>query len=128
MKLFWRVLSLSLTTTILQAQGTAVVSGVVRDEVGAPVRDVLVVIDPESLSLRTRTGADGRIASPSLPADMKCGWCALVTGHNRTRSRSPHLRLNWTSSFKPLPLGSMKSLFGHPGPACMDSLSRAASP
>ena len=39
---------------------SSALSGVVSDENGAPVREVLVVIDPDSLSLRTRTGVDGR--------------------------------------------------------------------
>lgn len=54
------LLCMVLTSTALVAQGTGVVTGTIRDEVGAPVGEVLVVIDPDSLSLRTRTGADGR--------------------------------------------------------------------
>jgi hypothetical protein len=54
------LLATLLSASAIQAQGTAVVSGLVRDESGTPVREVLVVIDPDSLSLRTRTGADGR--------------------------------------------------------------------
>ena len=54
------VLGTVLITSAVQAQGPALVSGVVRDENGAPVREVLVVIDPDSLSFRTRTGTDGR--------------------------------------------------------------------
>jgi hypothetical protein len=67
MKLLPLMLGMSLTTSVLPAQGTGIVSGVVRDEVGAPVREVLVVIDPDSLSLRTRTGGDGsyRITVPA---------------------------------------------------------------
>jgi hypothetical protein len=53
-------LGILFATTALKAQGTAVVSGTVRDENNAPIREALVVIDPDSLSLRTRTGADGR--------------------------------------------------------------------
>ena len=49
-----------LLTSAVNAQGPAVVSGVVRDERGSPIREALVVIDPDSLSLRARTGADGR--------------------------------------------------------------------
>lgn len=54
------LLGVVITSSALQAQGTAVVSGVVRDETNAPIREALVVIDPDSLSLRTRTGTDGR--------------------------------------------------------------------
>lgn len=49
-----------LSAGALGAQGTSVVSGVVRDESGVPVSEALIVIDPDSLSLRTRSGADGR--------------------------------------------------------------------
>ncbi|HEX6316829.1 MAG TPA: carboxypeptidase-like regulatory domain-containing protein, partial [Gemmatimonadaceae bacterium] len=54
------LLGLVLTTGVVQAQGTAVLSGTVRDEAGAPIRQALIVIDPDSLSLRTRSDADGR--------------------------------------------------------------------
>jgi hypothetical protein len=54
------LLSIVLTSRALVAQGTGVVAGAIRDEVGRPVGEALVVIDPDSLSLRTRTGADGR--------------------------------------------------------------------
>jgi hypothetical protein len=49
-----------LLTSAVNAQEPAVVTGVVRDERGGPIREALVVIDPDSLSLRVRTGADGR--------------------------------------------------------------------
>ena len=61
------LLGIVLTSATLHAQGTAVVSGVVRDESGAPIREALVVIDPDSLSLRTRTGVDGRYRIPGVP-------------------------------------------------------------
>jgi hypothetical protein len=55
------LLGVIITTALpLHAQGTAMVSGIVRDESGVPVREALIVIDPDSLSLRTRSGADGR--------------------------------------------------------------------
>ncbi len=54
-------------TTALQGQGTAVVSGVVRDEVGNAIGATLVVIDPDSLMLRTRTDASGRFRIPGVP-------------------------------------------------------------
>lgn len=57
----------SISALPLRAQGPAMVSGVVRDENGEPVREALIVVDPDSLSLRTRTGTDGsyRITVPS---------------------------------------------------------------
>src|SRR5262245_33396929 len=54
------VLGIMISARALNAQGPAVVSGVVRDETGAPVREALVAIDPDSLSLRARTSADGQ--------------------------------------------------------------------
>jgi hypothetical protein len=53
------LLGVMITSSALQAQGTAVVSGVVQDESGAPIREALIVIDPDSLSFRVRTGTDG---------------------------------------------------------------------
>ena len=55
------------TTSALHAQGTAIVSGSVRDEGGAPVREALVVIDPDSLRLRGRTEVDGRFRIAGVP-------------------------------------------------------------
>jgi hypothetical protein len=52
---------------LLQAQGVSVVSGVVRDESGAPIREALVSIDPDSLSLRARTSADGQYRVFAVP-------------------------------------------------------------
>jgi hypothetical protein len=61
------LLGVMLVTTGLGAQRPTFVSGIVRDEAGGPIREALVVVDPDSLSLRTRTGVDGRyrIAVPS---------------------------------------------------------------
>jgi len=61
------LLGIVFTTSALRAQGPAVVSGVVRDENGAPVREALVAIDPDSLSLRARTSVDGRYRIFAVP-------------------------------------------------------------
>src|SRR5688572_680214 len=61
------LLGVMVSTSALHAQGTAIVSGSVRDEGGAPVREALVVIDPDSLRLRARTAADGRFRIPGVP-------------------------------------------------------------
>lgn len=60
-----RVLSLTalafLVPALLAAQaGTATITGTVRDEVGQPVRDAVVVLDADSTALRARTDAEGR--------------------------------------------------------------------
>jgi hypothetical protein len=52
---------------ITEAQGSRTVSGTVRDEVGRPLPQVLVVVDPDSLSLRARTDAEGRFRITSVP-------------------------------------------------------------
>jgi hypothetical protein len=52
---------------ITEAQGTRTVSGAVRDEVARPLPEALVVIDPDSLSLRTRTDAEGRFRITGVP-------------------------------------------------------------
>jgi hypothetical protein len=61
------LVAVMITAGELQSQGPAVVSGVVRDENGAPVREALVAIDPDSLSLRARTSADGRYRIFAVP-------------------------------------------------------------
>jgi hypothetical protein len=53
---------------VLQAQGTTSVAGRVQDQNGGPIREALVVIDPDSLRLRARTGEDGRFSIPRVPA------------------------------------------------------------
>ena len=50
-----------LIAPVLLAQGTqSAVSGVVRDELGRPLLEALVVIDADSNPLRARTDAEGR--------------------------------------------------------------------
>ena len=61
------LLGLVVATNAARAQGVSVVSGIVRDENGAPIREALVSIDPDSLSLRARTAADGRYRIFAVP-------------------------------------------------------------
>jgi hypothetical protein len=61
------LLGIVCTAGTLQAQATAVVSGVVRDELGRPIPEALVVIDPDSLSLRARTSAVGQFRISGVP-------------------------------------------------------------
>lgn len=63
---WWLLLAFVGISTSLGAQ-VSVVSGVVRDENGAPIREALVAIDPDSLSLRARTGVDGRYRVFAVP-------------------------------------------------------------
>jgi hypothetical protein len=58
-----------LTAPVLLAQGTqSAVSGVVRDELGRPLLEALVVIDADSNPLRARTDAEGRFRIPGVTA------------------------------------------------------------
>ena len=111
-------LSLSTATAAaLGAQGTATVSGAIRDEAGAPVREVLVVVDPDSLSLRTRTGADGtyRITVPTGRFEVR-----VVRIGYRPQSRtidvtgSP-LELNITLQSVAIPLATVAVRVSRPG-------------
>ena len=62
------LLIVSLAPGALGAQGPATVTGTVRDALGNAIRDAVVVIDPDSNSLRTRTTADGRFRIDSVRA------------------------------------------------------------
>ena len=64
---FFLLVGLSFLTSTAGAQGTSVLSGIVRDQTGAPVREALVVVDPDSLSLRARSGVDGRYRITGVP-------------------------------------------------------------
>jgi hypothetical protein len=58
---------------------TAVVTGVVRDALGAPIRDAVVVIDAESTTvLRTRAGVDGRFRIERVRAGQHALWVARI--------------------------------------------------
>ena len=64
-----RIVLLALLTTDLAAQQvpTSYVSGTVRDELGRPVRDALVVLDAETTPMRARTIADGTFRIERVP-------------------------------------------------------------
>jgi carboxypeptidase family protein len=111
------LLGIVLTTTALHAQGTAAVSGIVTDENGAPVREVLVVIDPDSLSLRTRTSADGRyrITVPTGRYEVRVvriGFKPQSLTINVTESTH---ELNITMTSVPIPLTTVSVRVSRPG-------------
>lgn len=61
-------LVVGLVTRTLGAQvPTGFVTGTVRDDVGRPVRDALVVLDAETVPMRVRTGVDGRFRIDRVP-------------------------------------------------------------
>ena len=66
------ILCLTLVARAVNAQGTpqaptGFVSGTVRDEIGRPVRDALVVLDAETTPMRQRTTEDGRFRIDRVP-------------------------------------------------------------
>jgi len=62
------ILSVGLMPCILGAQtATGFVAGMVRDEVGRPVREALVVLDAETTPMRVRTSAEGRFRIDRVP-------------------------------------------------------------
>lgn len=63
----WSLALIATFSSALSAQvPTTAVTGTVRDALGNPIRDAVVVIDPDSASMRTRTGADGRFRIDSV--------------------------------------------------------------
>jgi len=62
------LVGLLLMTRALTAQTpTGVVTGTVRDEIGRPVRDAVVVLDAETAPMRVRSGAEGQFRIESVP-------------------------------------------------------------
>ena len=111
------LLGIALTTTALQAQGTSVVSGVVRDESGAAVREVLIVIDPDSLSLRTRSGADGRYRITVPPGRYEVRVVRIgfkPQSHTINVSETAH-ELNITLTSVAIPLSTVSVRVSRPG-------------
>lgn len=101
----------------LQAQGPAIVSGIVRDESGAPVREVLVVVDPDSLSLRTRTAADGsyRIAAPAGRYEVRVVRIGYKPqSHTINLTGSAH-ELNISLTSVAIPLSTISVRVSRPG-------------
>jgi hypothetical protein len=117
MRLLVWMFGLSLTTTVLHAQGTAVVSGVVRDEAGAPIREVLVVIDPDSLSLRTRTGADGgyRITVPTGRYEVRVVRIGYRPQSHTITVTAPSTELNIVLQAVAIPLDTVAVRASRPG-------------
>ena len=62
----WSLVLLATLAPAVHAQSLASVTGTVRDGAGSPVRDAVVVVDPDSASRRTRTTADGRFRIDSV--------------------------------------------------------------
>ena len=111
------LLGFVVATGTLQAQGSAVVSGVVRDENGAAVREVLIVIDPDSLSLRTRTGADGRyrITVPTGRYEVRVVRIGYKPQSHTINVTEPTLELNITLTSVAIPLSTVAVRVSRPG-------------
>ena len=111
------LVALLFTVSGVQAQGTALVSGVVRDENGAPVREVLIVVDPDSLSLRTRSDAEGRyrITVPTGRYEVRVVRIGFKPqSHTITVSGSAH-ELNITLTSVAIPLSTVTVRVSRPG-------------
>lgn len=111
------LLATVLSASAIQGQGTAVVSGVVRDETGAPVREVLVVVDPDSLSLRTRTSVDGsyRIVVPAGSYEVRVVRIGYKPQSHRISVTGPAVELNITLTSVAIPLSTIAVRVSRPG-------------
>jgi hypothetical protein len=111
------LLGFALSPVPLHAQGTSVVSGVVRDEVGTPVREVLVVVDPDSLSLRTRSGSDGtyRLTVPTGRYEVRVVRIGYKPQSLRIDVTGPAHELNITLTSVAIPLSTISVRVTRPG-------------
>jgi hypothetical protein len=111
------LLGIVLTTTALHAQGTVAVSGIVTDENGVPVREVLIVIDPDSLSLRTRSGVDGRyrITVPTGRYEVRVVRIGFKPQSLSISVSEAAHELNITLTSVPIPLSTVSVRVSRPG-------------
>jgi len=63
----WLIVSAISRGLAAQTPATGMVTGTVRDELGRPVREALVIIDAETTPMRTRTSVDGRFRIADVP-------------------------------------------------------------
>jgi Carboxypeptidase regulatory-like domain len=106
------------TAGTLQAQATAVVSGVVRDEVGRPIPEALVVIDPDSLSLRARTSAAGRFRISGVPSgsyEVRVVRIGFRPHSRRIEVAGRELEFEVELSSVPIPLDTVAVRASRPG-------------
>lgn len=111
------IFGFAVATGALQAQGSAVVAGVVSDENGAPVREVLVVIDPDSLSLRTRTDVEGRyrITVPTGRFEVRVVRIGYKPQSHTITVAEPAHELNITLTSVAIPLSTIAVRVSRPG-------------
>ena len=111
------LLGFALSPVPLYAQGTSVVSGVVRDEVGTVVREVLVVVDPDSLSLRTRSGSDGtyRLTVPMGRYEVRVVRIGYKPQSLTIDVTGPSHELNLTLTSVAIPLSTISVRVTRPG-------------
>jgi hypothetical protein len=111
------LLGIVLPMSALHAQGTAVLSGVVRDEAGAPVREVLIVVDPDSLSLRTRSGVDGRyrLTVPIGRYEVRVVRIGFKPQSLTLNVTAPTRELNITLTSVAIPLSTVTVRVSRPG-------------
>jgi hypothetical protein len=80
------------------------VTGVVRDALGGPIRDAVVVIDAEDTALRTRAGADGRFRIDRVTPGQHALWVARIGFRpHRTTIEVPIAGLDVVITLEPAP-------------------------
>lgn len=111
------IIGFVVATGTLQAQGSALVSGVVRDENGAAVREVLIVVDPDSLSLRTRTDVEGRyrITVPTGQYEVRVVRIGFKPQSITINVTEPAHELNITLTSVAIPLSTITVRVSRPG-------------
>ena len=118
MRAFALLLGITLTTSGLHAQGPATVSGVVTDENRAPVREALVVIDPDSLSMRARTGVDGRYRIGGVPNgryEVRVVRIGFRPVSRTIEVNNPNVQFDVTLQSIPIPLDTVAVRASRPG-------------
>ena len=101
----WSLVLLATLAPAVHAQSLASVTGTVRDGAGSPVRDAVVVVDPDSASRRTRTTADGRFRIDSVtPGKHFLLVARLGFRPRRMTITVPANGLDVTVSLEPVPV------------------------
>ena len=111
------LLGIAITSSAVRAQVPAIVSGTVRDETGGPIREALIVIDPDSLGLRTRTDADGRyrIAAPGGRFEVRIVRIGFKPQSQTVVVTAPAVTLDVTMQSAAIPLDTVAVRVTRPG-------------
>jgi hypothetical protein len=106
-----RALVLLFFTAVARAQTpTGTLTGTVRDELGQPVRQALVVLDAETAPLRARTGDDGRYRIDRVPLgghDLQVVRIGFRPHRSRLIVTEPGVTVDVTLNALPTPLDTI---------------------